>query len=104
MSMENETRSAWRPLRGGGNRPTDLAICCECDKQTLTQIYDPNGNALTVGELVTIINDQAEERHRLRDAVVYLRGHVTQNGGVGCQRYAYVWQSVWTEFERRVTE
>jgi len=82
------------------NRPTDLATCYESDEQVLTQIYDPNGNALTMGEIVTIINDQAEERQRLRDAVEYLRGHVEAQKTKG---WAWCWLSVWDEFVRRVT-
>jgi len=42
------------------------------------------------------------EVKRLRDAVAFLRGHVQQNAGGGGQSFAYVWQSVWDEFERRL--
>ena len=44
------------------------------------------------------------EIERLRDvvaAVAFLQGHITQNAGGGRQQFAYVWQSVWDEFERR---
>ena len=45
---------------------------------------------------------EAAELDRLRSAVAFLRGHVTQNAGGGGQSFAYVWQSVWDEFERRL--
>jgi hypothetical protein len=48
------------------SKPTDLATCYESNGQVLTQIYEPNGNALTIGEIVCIINDQAEEIWRLK--------------------------------------
>jgi hypothetical protein len=45
----------------------DRVTCYESNEQVLTQIYDPNGNALTMGEIVCIINEQAEEIRELRD-------------------------------------
>ena len=52
--------------------------------------------------MTEIINRKDVEIERLRDAVAYLRGHVMQHAG-GRQQFAYVWQSIWEEFERRVT-
>jgi hypothetical protein len=48
----------------------------------------------------------AEIEH-LRDvvaAVAFLQSHVTQNAGGGRQPFAYVWQSIWEEFERRLDQ
>ena len=39
---------------------TDHVTCYESDEPVLTQIYDPNGNALTMGEIVARMNDKTE--------------------------------------------
>ena len=40
--------------------------CAESDKSVLTQIYDPNGNAMTMGEIVCRLNESAAEIERLK--------------------------------------
>jgi hypothetical protein len=35
--------------------------CLESDESVLTQIYDSSGNALSMGEIVCIINSQQSE-------------------------------------------
>ena len=39
---------------------TDHVTCYESDEPVLTQIYDPNGNAMTMGEIVARINGNTE--------------------------------------------
>jgi hypothetical protein len=40
--------------------------CSESNENVKSMIYDPNGNAMTFGEIVLVINDQADELQRLR--------------------------------------
>ena len=43
------------------------------------------------------------DNERLQTAIDTLRQNVTTNAGNRSEAFAYVWQSVWDEFERRVT-
>jgi hypothetical protein len=75
-------------------------------QELLTELNDwadGGGPACNEGaEIADLMRAAAAEIQRQRDVIAFLRGHIQQNAGGGGQSFAYVWQSVWEEFERRL--
>ena len=45
--------------------------CYDSNREVLSVIYDPNGNALTHGHLVDLINELQSENERMLDGIRY---------------------------------
>ena len=79
-------------------------IQCECGRKIdITDQLDADLR-LIADHQAAEIKQLKEELERLQNAVAYLRQNITQNAGNEHDPFAYVWQRVWEEFERRVSK